>query len=154
MGQESTMKKYKVTLTEQERDELGQLISRGKGAARKLLHARILLKADSQIGWNDEAISEGLEVSVSTIERVRERFVEDGLVAALERKAPKRAYKRKLDGEQEAHLVALVCSQPPDDRARWTLKLLAQKMVALDYVDSVATETIRQTLKKMNLNPG
>ncbi len=148
------MKKYKVTLTEQEREELGQLIGRGKGAARKLLHARILLKADSQIGWNDEAISEALEVSVSTIERVRERFVEEGLVAALERKAPKREYKRKLDGEQEGHLVALVCSQPPDDRARWTLKLLAQKMVALEYVDSVATETIRQTLKKMNLNPG
>jgi len=148
------MKKYKVTLTEQEREELGQVISRGKGAARKLLHARILLKADRQTGWNDEAISKALEVSVSTIERVRERFVEEGLIAALERKAPKREYKRKMDGEPEAHRVALVCSQPPDDRGRWTLKLLAQKMVELEYVDSVATETIRQTLKKMNLNPG
>lgn len=148
------MKKYKVTLTEEERADLGHLISRGKGAARKLLHARILLKADRQIGWNDEIISAALDVSVSTIGRVRERFVEEGLAAALERKAPRREYKRKLDGEQEAHLVALVCSQPPDDRARWTLKLLGQKMVELDYVDSVATETIRQTLKKMNLNLG
>lgn len=148
------MKKYKVTLTEQEREELRQLTSKGKGAARKLLHARILLKADSQQGWSDQAISEALEVSVSTIERVRERFVEEGLGAALERKAPKRVYQRKLDGEQEAHLVALVCSQPPEDRGRWTLKLLAQKMVELDYVESVAPETVRQTLKKMNLNPG
>ena len=80
--------------------------------------------------------------------------MEEGLAAALERKAPRREYKRKLDGEQEAHLVAVVCSQPPDDRVRWTLKLLGQKMVELEYVDSVATETIRQTLKKMNLNPG
>lgn len=148
------MKKYKVGLTEQEREVLSQLISRGKGTARKLLHARILLKADSQIGWNDAAISEALEVSISTIERVRERFVEEGVAAALERKAPKRVYKRKLDGEQEAHLVALVCSQPPEDRGRWTLKVLAQKMVELEYVESIAPETIRQTLKKMNLSPG
>lgn len=148
------MKKYKVTLTDEEGEELRQLIGKGKGAARKLLHARILLKADSQQGWSDQAISQALEVSISTIERVRERFVEEGLTAALERKAPKRVYKRKLDGAQEAHLVALVCSQPPEDRGRWTLKLLAQKMVELDYVESVAPETIRQTLKKMNLNPG
>lgn len=148
------MKRYRVTLTEAEREELSQLISRGKGAARKLLHARILLKADSQIGWNDATISEALDVSISTIERVRERFVEEGITAALDRKAPRREYKRKLDGEQEAHLVALVCSQPPEDRGRWTLKLLAQKMVELEYVESVAPETIRQTLKKMNLNPG
>jgi transposase len=148
------MKKYKVTLTQEEREELSQLISRGKGAARKLVHARILLKADSEIGWNDAAISEALEVSISTIERVRERFVEEGVASALERKAPKRVYKRKLDGEQEAHLVALVCSQPPEDRGRWTLKLLAQKMVELEYVEGVAPETIRQTLKKMNLSPG
>lgn len=106
------MKKYNVTLTEPEREALGQLISKGKGAARKLHHARILLKADCQVGWNDETISEALEVSISTIERVRERFVEAGLQAALERKMPKREYQRRLDGEQEAHLVALVCSHP------------------------------------------
>ena len=148
------MKRYKVTLTEQERETLHQLISKGKGAARKLLHARILLKADSQVGWTDQQISDALEASISTIERVRAAFVEEGLTAALERKAPKREYKRKLDGDQEAHLVALVCSQPPEDRDRWTLMLIAQKMVELDYVESIAPETIRRTLKKMNLSHG
>lgn len=148
------MKKYKVTLTDEEREELRQLISKGKGAARKLLHARILLKADNPVGWNDQAISEALEVSISTIERVRERFVEAGLSAALDRQAPRRVYQRKLDGEQEAPLVALVCSQPPEERGRWTLKLLAQKMVELEYVERIAPETIRRTLKKMNLSPG
>jgi transposase len=148
------MKKYRVTLTEEERKTLEQLISRGKGAARKLLHARILLKADENVGWSDERISEALDVSLSTIGRVRERFVEEGLEVALERKAPQRVYQRRLDGAQEAHLVALVCSPPPEDRGRWTLQLLADKMVELEYVESVSKETIRQTLKKMNLSPG
>jgi transposase len=151
------MKKYRVTLTEAEREELGQLINKGKAAARKLLHARILLKADESEGheaWTDEGIRAALDVSVSTIERVRERFVEEGLQAAIERKTAKREYKRKLDGEQEAHLVALVCSQPPEEQGHWTLKLLAQKMVELAYVDSIAPETIRQTLKKMNSSLG
>jgi len=151
------MKKYRVRLTGEEHQVLNQLISKGKGAARKLLHARILLKADEGEGhqvWQDEAISTALEVSISTIERVRERFVEEGLQAALERKPPRREYQRKLNGEQEAHLVALVCSPPPEDRGRWTLQLLAAKMVELDYVDTVSSETVRQTLKKMNLNPG
>jgi transposase len=128
-----------------------RLISRGKGAARKLLHARILLKADETVGWSDERISEALEVSLSTIGRVRERFVEEGWEAALGRKAPNRVYQRRLDGVQEAHLVALVCSPPPEDRGRWTLKLLAEKMVELEYVEYVSKETVRQTLKKMNL---
>jgi len=148
------MKKYRVTLPEEERLPLEQLISRGTSAARKLLHARILLKADETVGWSDERISEALEVSLSTIGRVRERFVEDGLSAALERQAPNRVYQRRLDGVQEAHLVALVCSPPPEDRGRWTLKLLADKMGELEYVDYVAKETVRQTLKKMNLSPG
>jgi transposase len=148
------MKKYRVTLTEEERQHLEQLISRGKGTARKLLHARILLKADEAVGWSDERISEALEVSLSTIGRVRERFVEEGLDAALERKAPERVYQRRLDGAQEAHLVALVCSPPPEDRGRWTLQLLADKLVELEYVESVSKETVRQTLKKMNLSPG
>ena len=148
------MKGYIVTLREAEREELRQLISKGKGAARKVVQARILLKADREVGWTDQQIAEALEVSVSTIERGRERFVEDGLAAALDRQTPRRMYRRKLKGEQEAHVVALVCSPPPEDRGRWTLKLLAQKMVALAYVDSVAPETIRQTLKKMNLSPG
>ena len=148
------MKRYKVTLTEDEREALGQLISKGKAVARKLVHARILLKADREVGWTDERISEALDVSISTIERVRAAFVEEGLVAALERKAPTREYQRKLDGAQEAHLVALVCREPPQAHARWTLKLLAQTMVALEYVESIAPETVRQTLKKMNLSPG
>jgi transposase len=93
-------------------------------------------------------------VSLSTIGRVRERFVEEGLDAALERKAPNRVYQRRLDGEQEAYLVALVCSPPPEDQGRWTLKLLAEKMVELEYVEYVSKETVRQTLKKMNLSPG
>lgn len=119
-----------------------------------MLHARILLKADSEAGWTDQRISEASDVSISTIERVRAAFVEEGMAAALERKAPTREYQRKLDGEQEAHLVALVCSQPPQEHARWTLKLLAQTMVELKYVDSIAAETVRQTLKKTNLSPG
>ena len=153
-NEETTMKRYTVTLTEDERESLGQLISKGKAAARTLRHARILLKADSAVGWTDQRISEALEVRISTIERVRAAFVEEGLVAALERNAPTRAYQRKLDGAQEAHLVALVCREPPQEHARWTLKLLAQTMVALEYVESMAPETVRQTLKKMNLSPG
>jgi transposase len=151
------MKKYRVRLTDEERDALRESVSKGKAAARKLLHARILLKADEsegQSGWNDVAIHEALDVSVSTIERVRERFVTEGLTAALEPQAPKRTYKRSLDGVQEAHLVALVCGQPPEERQRWTLKLLAAKMVELDYVETVSSETIRQVLKKMNLSLG
>ena len=148
------MKKYRVSLTEEEQKNLEQVISRGKGAARKLLHARMLLKADESVGWSDERISEALEVSLSTIGRVRERFVEEGLEAALGRKVPNRVYQRRLDGAQEAHLVALVCSPPPEDRGRWTLKLLAEKMVELEYVEYVSKETVRQMLKKMNLSPG
>ena len=151
------MKKYRVTLTGEERHELMQLISKGKGAARKLLHARILLKTDSgegQQGWKDSDISAALDVSISTIERVRERFVEEGFQAALGRKAATREYQRKLNGEQEAQLVKLVCSQPDEENQRWTLKLLADKMVELEIVDSVSSETVRQTLKKMNLSHG
>lgn len=151
------MKKYRVSLTDEERDALQQSLSKGRAAARKLQHARILLKADEsggQPGWSDEAIHGALDVSISTIERVRERFVTEGLSAALEPQAPRRTYKRKLDGAQEAHLVALVCGQPPEERQRWTLKLLAEKMVELDYVETVSSETVRQVLKKMNLSLG
>lgn len=151
------MKKYVVRLTEEEREQVNGLIRKGKGAAQTLLHARILLKADSdegQPGWTDEHIREALDVSIRTISRVRERFVEEGVNAALERKAPAREYRGKLDGEQEAHLVALVCSPPPDEASRWTLRLLASKIVRLGYVQDISHETIRQTLKKMNLSPG
>ena len=146
-------KKYIVTLTDEERQMLQVMLSRGKATARKLAHARILLKADSDPdgpGWRDEAIAEGLEVGRATIERVRRQFVEEGLEAALERRKPHRRYARTLDGDAEAHLVALACSQPPEGRSRWTLRLLADRMVALEYVDAVSKDTVSRILKKTN----
>ena len=145
------MKKYIVTLTDEERDQLGQLISAGKAAARKLTHARILLKADSGRGgpgWDDPQIAESLDVGRATVERVRKQFVEEGLEAALVRRRPRRDYERRLDGAGEAHLIALTCSQAPEGRQRWTMQLLAEKMVALGYVDRISRETVRRTLKK------
>jgi transposase len=149
-------KKYIVALTPEEQHMLRQMVSRGKGAARKLMHARILLKADSSegTGWDDAAIAGGLEVGRATVERVRKEFVEDGLEVALERKKPRRQYLRKLDGDGEAHLIALACSKSPEGTSRWTLRLLADRMVALEYVDSLSYETVRQVLKKTNLNLG
>lgn len=142
------MKTYIVTLTNDERETLNKLISAGKGAARRIAHARILLKADQ--GLTDEAIIEAVEVSRSTVERVRKRFVEEGLEAALDPRRPEKPRQRKLDGRQEAQLIALACSAPPPGRARWTLCLLADKMVELEYVDSLSYETVRRTLKKTN----
>jgi len=150
-------KKYIVTLMEVERQALQAMLSRGKAAARKLVHARILLKADASAGgpsWNDEQIVEGLEVGRATVERVRKEFVEDGLEAALERRKPRRQYERALDGDGEAHLVALACSQAPEGRSRWTLRLLADRMVRLEYVEQVSYQTVRRTLKKTNLSLG
>jgi transposase len=151
------MKKYIVTLTEEERQMLQEMLSRGKTAARKLTHARILLKADAAPGgpdWHDDAIAEALEVGRATIERVRKQFVEEGLDAALERRPPRRQYRRKLDGEGQAHLVALACQKPPEGRSRWTLQLLADRMVALEYVDQISYQTVRRTLKKTRSSLG
>jgi transposase len=150
-------KKYIVTLTEAERQMLQAMLSRGKAAARKLMHARILLKADANPdgpGWNDDQIAEGLEVGRATVERVRREFVEEGLEAALERRKPRRHYERALDGDGEAHLIALTCQKPPEGRARWTLRLLADRMVQLEYVEQVSYQTVRRTLKKTNLSLG
>ena len=150
-------KKYIVILTGAERRMLQEMLSRGKAAARKLMHARILLKADAGPdgpGWNDDAIAEGLEVGRATVERVRREFVEEGLEAALERRKPRRQYERRLDGDAEAHLVALACQKAPEGRSRWTLRLLADRMVELEYVDQVSYQTVRRTLKKMNLSLG
>jgi transposase len=150
-------KKYIVTLTQEERRMLQEMLSRGKAAARKLTHARILLKADALPdgpGWNDEAIADGLEVGRATVERVRKEFVEEGLEAALERRKPRRLYQRKLDGDGEAHLVALACQKPPEGRSRWTLQLLADRMVQLEYVDEISYQTVRRTLKKTNSSLG
>jgi transposase len=144
-------KRYRVTLTQPERHELEQLISRGKADARKLAHARILLQADEAEGGprrTDEQIAAALNTATRTVERVRERFVEQGLEAALLPKPSKRVYARKLDGRQEANLIALACGKPPAGKARWTLRLLADEMVELDVVDALSHETVRQTLKK------
>jgi len=150
-------KKYIVTLTEEERRVLHAMLSRGKAAARKLMHARILLKADAGEGgpaWNDEAIAQGLEVGRATVERVRKEFVEEGFDAALERRKPRRQYRRKLDGDGEAHLIALACSEAPEGRSRWTLRLLAERMVVLEHVDHLSYETVREVLKKTNSSLG
>jgi transposase len=149
--------KYRVTLIQEERDELEQLLAKGKAAARKLTHARILLKADASEGgpgWRDEAIVHALDCSAATVYRVRERFVMEGFEAALEPKPPARAYPRRLDGKGEAQLVTLACSQPPDGRTRWTLRLLADRLVELDVVDRISSETVRLTLKKTNSSRG
>lgn len=144
-------KKYRVTLTAQERVDLGALISRGKAAARKLTHARILLQADEAPGGpgrTDSEIAAALDTSTRTIERVRQRFVEEGLESALLPKPSKRIYARSLDGAQEAHLIALACSPPPQGKRRWALRLLAERVVALGYVASTSHESVRRTLKK------
>jgi transposase len=146
-------KKYLVRLTEDERTYLKNLIHKGKEAAHKRLHAEILLKADlSELGerWQDKQISEAYGISTRTVERVRERLVREGLESALNRAEPTRARKRKIDGENEAHLVALMCGDAPEGRSRWTLRLLGQRMVELGYVESIAHETVRQALKKMS----
>ena len=152
------MKKYRVTLTSDEREQLAGLIAAGKAAAQKLAHARILLKADQAEGgpgWIDEQIAEALEVSVATIERVRQRFVEHGLESALARKMQdKPSRERKLDGAGEARLIALACSPVPHGRSAWALEMLADKLVELKVVDSICPETVRQTLQKTNSSRG
>ena len=145
------MKRYLVTLTDEERGGLEHLIRAGKGAVRKLTRARILLEADCGVGgpdWDDASIAESLEVSIATVERTRKQFVEEGVEATLTRRRPQREYQRKLDGDAEAHLIALACGEAPRGHARWTLRLLADQMVALEYVDTVSHEAVRQTLKK------
>ena len=150
-------KKYVVTLTDEERGALRAMITAGKGSARKLAHARILLKAERrkrQREWQDARIAAALDVAVSTIEKVRQRFVEEGLEAALVPRPPRREYDRKLGGKEEAHLITLACSTPPEGHARWTLRLLADRLVRLEVVDSVSHETVRRVLKKTNSNRG
>ena len=151
-------KKYRVTLTAEEREELDRLLSRGKADVRCLKHAQLLLKADEAEGgpgWSDARIADAFDAGVATIERLRQRFVEEGLQAALRTyRTGTRLYERKLDGAQEAHLIALACSAPPDERARWTLRLLAERLVELEIVDEISYETVRRTLKKTNSSRG
>ena len=146
------MKKYLVTLTSDERDQLDALISAGKASAKKLAHARILLKADQSDGgpaWPDEAIAEAVEVSTDTVARVRQRFVEQGLESALVRKKQDQpSRERVLDGRAEARLLAIACSDAPAGRVTWTLTMLADKLVELEVVERVSRETVRRVLKK------
>jgi hypothetical protein len=149
--------KYAVYLTEAERAQLRTLIGSGEAPARRLTHARILLKAnqgEGGPGWTDAAIAGALEVHPDTVARVRRAYVGGGLEAALERKTPDRVYGRTLDGAAEAHLVALACSSPPAGRERWTLRLLAGELVRLDVVDAVSYETVRRTLKQTRSSHG
>lgn len=151
------VKKYRVQLGEEERRELEQMIGAGRAAARKLMHARVLLKADEGPqgpGWTDEQIVEAVEVGLTAVGRIRQRYVEEGLGAALERRRSERIYERQLDGEGEAHLVALACAQPPEGRKRWTLALLADRMVALGEIEHLSYESVRRVLKKTRSSRG
>ena len=151
------VRKYRVTLTDEQRRELRRLIASGQASARKLVHARILLKSDRSPGapgWSAASIRQALEVGAATVERVRQQFAQEGLEAALVRRRSRRVYQRKLDGAREAHLIALACGDPPTGRERWTLRLLADRMVRLEYVDALSHETVRRTLKKTTSNRG
>ncbi len=152
------MKKYRVTLTDEERRGLHALIAAGKASAKRLAHARILLKADAAPGrpaWTDNRIADAVEVSTDTVARVRQRFVEDSLEAALDRKkAARPPVPPKLDGRAEARLITLACSSPPAGRKRWTMQLLADKLVELQVVDAVSDETVRRALQKTRSSRG
>jgi hypothetical protein len=151
------MKLYRVKLAPEERVQLHELLSKGKASARVLTHARILLKADEGVDGprlTDDEIAAALDVNRSTVERVRIRCVEEGFEAALRPRPSRQLHPRKLDGIQEAHLVALVCSPAPKGRKRWSLRLLADRLVELEVVDDISYETVRQTLKKTNSSRG
>jgi hypothetical protein len=150
-------KRYRVTLTEVEREQLRTMVRAGKAAARKLVRARILLLADQAEGGpgkSDPEIVDALGCGRATVERVRKQFVEEGVEDTLQPRPSTRVYERRLDGKAEAHLVAIACGAPPEGRSRWTLRLLGDRLVALGHVDSIAHETVRRTLKKTNLSLG
>jgi hypothetical protein len=152
------MTKYRVELRQEQREELEQLIKAGQARARKIMHAHILLKSDRGPhgpAWSDEQIRDAFGVGESTLKRVRKRFVEQGLADALDRRPqPPRPDKRILNGREEAYLIALSCAEKPEGRERWSVRLLAHKLVEAGYVEQVGRETVRVTLKKMNSNPG
>lgn len=143
------MKKYIVELTAEQREKLSHMISTGKALARQLIHARILLKADQGPhgpGWSDPCIQEALEISASTVQRVRTCCAQHGVQEAILPQQDQQVRRRRLDGSQEAYLIALACSAPPEGAARWTLRLLASQLVELGYVETVSHETVRQVL--------
>ena len=146
-------RKYRVQLTGEERQELKALVSRGRAAAYRQTHARILMLSDEAQGdgaMKDEEIAGSLQIGSATVERVRRRCVEEGVEAALGRREQLRRRPKKLDGSGEAHLIALACGEPPEGRSSWTLKLLADRLVECEIVESISPETVRQTLKKTN----
>jgi Homeodomain-like domain len=151
-AKETIVKKYVVRLSDDEREQLATLIRKGNSPAHRLLKARILLKADvsgAGEGWSDNEIIEALETSASMVYRVRKQLVEEGLEAVLSRKpCATPAVARIFDGEKDAKLIALACSEPPKGRARWTLRLLENKVVELNIVDRASDSTIGRTLKK------
>lgn len=151
------MVKYKVTLTEKEREELISITKGGRHASKKVIHALILLNCDEgefSDKVKNEEVARVLQIGERTIDRVKKKFVEEGYEAALENRPTTRVYDRKADGDVEAHLVALSCSKAPEGFSRWSLRLLADKMVELKYVDAISYETVRRVLKKTNYNPG
>ena len=144
-------KQYRVNLTQDEREHLLDITRRGKSSARKVKRSLILCKADE--GVTDQQVAEALKVGPSTVSRVRQRFVEGGLERALNDR-PRPGQRRKLNGKQEAHLVAVACNSAPEGHTRWTLQLLADRVVQLEFTESISPETVRQVLKKTNSNPG
>jgi len=144
-------KKYSVSLSDAERTELRTLIRKGQHAARVLARARVLLLADE--GATDAQIAAAVHVGTTTVERVRRRYVDDGLAATLHDR-PRPGAQRKLDGKQEALLVALSCSEPPEERPHWTMQLLADRLVAIGAVDTISDETVRRVLKKTSSSRG
>lgn len=151
------MKKYKVTLDQPEREELLSITRKGKHTSKKVIHALILLNCDEG-GFSDKVknkdVAKVLQIGQRTIDRVKKKFVEEGFEAALTNKPTARVYEKKADGDVEAHLVALSCSEPPEGFSRWSLRLLAEKMVALEYIEDISHETVRRVLKKTNLSLG
>ena len=146
--------KYLVVLSDEQRQHLEKLTSSGKVPARQRKRAQILLKSDVQANWSYEQIMEAFDVSAVTVAKVRKAFVEQGMEVALQRKKPDREYEHVLDGEGEAHLLALACSEPPTGRKQWSLRLLQERFVKLGHVDNISYETIRRVLKKTNSSPG
>jgi transposase len=146
--------RYAVDLLDTERAALREIISKNKAKRSTIINAYILLKADRTCGWTNEAIAAAYEVSTKKVEQRKKRFVEEGFEAALSRKPVTNAHRRKITGDEEAHLIALCCSKAPEGHKTWTLRLLAETMVELAMVDSVSHETVRRTLKKMNFNRG
>ena len=146
--------KYIVVLSEAQRQHLEKMTSSGHVSARQIKRAQILLKSDVQVNWPYEQIRAAFDVSAVTIATVRRAFVEQGLEATLQRKKADREYEHTLDGEGEAHLIALACSEPPTGRKHWSLRLLQDRFVKLGHVDHISYETIRRVLKKTNSNLG